>query len=323
MRIVVTGAAGFIGRALVAALDGASRVFLGGGHRIVTTDVVDGDIADAAHVERLFAAPVDLVFHLAAIASGAAEADFDAGKRVNLDATMRLIDRCRGQKASGGPLVRFVYASSIAVFGTPLPARIDDATEPRPTLSYGTHKRICELLIDDATRRGELDGRALRLPGIVVRPAQPNGALSAFNSELIREPLAGRELGCPVGPHGTIWIAPIDAAVAGLLRLAEVDGAAIGAQRAVTAPALAVSIEEIVAALGRVDRHAPARVRFRPVAAIEAQFARWPRDAEFARAESLGLARATTIDAIVRRYREASAAEPHDTHAGKTAKVAP
>jgi nucleoside-diphosphate-sugar epimerase len=300
MRVLVTGAEGFIGRALVDAL----RV----GADVIATDRGDGDIASGAHLDRLFAAgPIDRVFHLAAVVSGAAEADFEAGRRVNLDATMALIDRCRLQARQRGPVVRFVHASSIAVFGTPLPACIDDATAPAPSLSYGTHKRVAELLIDDATRRGELDGRALRLPGVVVRPRLPNGALSAFNSDVIREPLCGREYVCPVGPDATLWVTSRRAAVAGLLRLGECDGAAIGPRRAVNAPALAISIAEIVAALGRFDADAPARVRYRPEAPIEAQFGRWPRDCAFARAESLGLAAAPSIDALIRDHLETTA----------------
>jgi nucleoside-diphosphate-sugar epimerase len=164
MRVLVTGAAGFLGRALVHVL----RV----GHDVVATDRDDGDIADREHVGHLFARPVDRVFHLAAIVSGAAEADFAAGQRVNLEATLRLLDCCRAQSARGGPVVRFVYASSIAVFGTPLPERIDDRTAPVPSLSYAAC-RTRELLVDDASRRGEIDGRSLRLPGVVVRPAPP------------------------------------------------------------------------------------------------------------------------------------------------------
>jgi len=295
MNVVVTGARGYLGSALVAAL-GAS------GCDLVATDRDDGDIADPMHVRRLFEAPVDRVFHLAGIVSGAAEADWDAGRRVNLDATLLLLDRCRAQARRGGPIVRFVHASSIAVFGTPLPARIDDATEPWPTLSYGTTKRIVELLLSDLARRGEVDGRALRLSGVVVRPPLANGALSAFNSDVIREPLAGRDYVCPVGPDATIWVASKRTTIANLLRFADVDGEAIGAQRAVTAPALAVSIGELVAALGRVDPGAPAHVRFAADARLEAQFGRWPRDASFARAESLGLVRDASIDAIIREY---------------------
>jgi nucleoside-diphosphate-sugar epimerase len=295
MKVVVTGARGYLGSALVAALDRS-------GCDTIATDRDDGDIADPTHVRRLFEAPVDRVFHLAGIVSGAAEADWDLGRRVNLDASLLLLDRCRAQAQRGGPVVRFVHASSIAVFGTPLPARIDDATEPLPTLSYGTTKRIVELLLADLARRGEVDGRALRLSGVVVRPPLATGALSAFNSDVLREPLAGRDYVCPVGPDATIWVASKRTTIANLLRLAAVDGAALGAQRAVTAPALAVSIGEIVAALGRVDAAAPARVRFAPDARIEAQFGRWPRDASFARAGLLGLERDASIDVIIREH---------------------
>ena len=299
MHVLVTGAAGFLGQALVHAL----RV----GHHVVATDRDDGDIADPAHVRKLFATPVDRVFHLAAIVSGAAEADYDAGRRVNLEATMLLLDACRAQAKRGGPVVRFVHASSIAVFGTPLPARIDDTTAPAPTLSYGTHKRAAELLIDDLSRRGEIDGRSLRLPGILVRPALPNGALSAFNSDVVREPLAGRDYICPVGPDATIWVASRPNAIANLLHLAEVYAKALGPTRAVTAPALAVSIAEVVAALGRADHAAPARIRFQPIPQIEAQFGRWPRDASFGRAKELGLVGDASIDTIVRDHLESPA----------------
>ena len=297
MRVLVTGAAGFLGSALVRAL--RER-----GDDVVATDRVDGDIADPAHVQRLFATRFDRVFHLAGIVSGAAEADYDAGRRVNLDATLLLLEACRAQARHGGLLVRFVHASSIAVFGTPLPARIDDATAPAPTLSYGTMKRVAELLIDDLSRRGELDGRALRLPGVLVRPPIANGALSAFNSDVVREPLAGRDYTCPVGPDATIWVASRRLTVANLLRLADIDAGPLRAQRAVTAPALALSIAEVVAALGRADPAAPARVRFRPDPAIEAQFGRWPRDASFARATGLGLLADASVDTIVRDHLE-------------------
>ena len=296
MRVLVTGAAGFLGRAVVDALRAD--------HDLIATDRGDGDIADPAHLDRLFGAPIDRVFHLAAVVSGAAEADFDAGRRVNLDATLGLLDRCRAQARRGGPVVRFVHASSIAVFGAPLPSRIDDATAPAPRLSYGTHKRVAELLIDDATRRGDLDGRALRLSGVVVRPPLANGALSAFNSDVIREPLAGRDYECPVGSDATVWLTSRRATIANLLRIADVDGAAIGTQRAVTAPALAISIAEIVAALGRFDAASPARVRYAPRPEIEAQFGRWPRSSSFARAESLGVAGVTAIDALIRDHLE-------------------
>ncbi len=298
MRVLVTGAGGFIGRALVARLRGGA----GADDKLRVTDVDDGDIADPTHVARLFAAPVDRVFHLAGVVSGAAEGDVDTAERVNVLATLELLRSCRRQHAGGGPLVRFVCASSIAVFGVPLPNRIDDATEPMPTLSYGTHKRVCELLIDDASRRGDVDGRAMRLAGVVVRPRGPHGARSAFNSDLIREPLAGREVVCPVGPQATIWVVSRQVAVDNLLRCADVDATRFGATRAITAPALAVTVADVVAAVARVDASAATRVRFDPQPQIEDQFGRWPLSCTFERARALGLSADASLDAIVAHH---------------------
>jgi D-erythronate 2-dehydrogenase len=302
--IVVTGAAGFIGAALVRALRRRSTAQGSEAADLVTTDLagadVNGDIADPVLIDALFARPVHTVFHLAGIVSGRAEADFALGKRVNLDASIALLERCRAQAGRGGPVVRFIYASSIAVFGTPLPARIDDSTPPLPTLSYGAHKRVVELLIDDYSRRGFVDGRALRLSGVLLRPPIANGALSGFNSDLIREPLAGRDYLCPVGPDASLWLTSLSSTVRNLLTLAEADATALGAQRALTAPVLAVRVSDIVAALGRIDAAAPARVSYRPEPALEAQFGRWPLDCSFDRAQALSLGKEPSIDALLR-----------------------
>ena len=302
-RIVVTGAAGFIGRALVHAL----HLRLAPNDRtsveVVATDLqgasIAGDIGNPTLVETLFNRPVHRIFHLAGIVSGRAEADFVLGKRVNLDATLALLERCRLQSERGGPLVCFVYASSIAVFGRPLPETVTDATAPLPTLSYGTHKRVVELLIDDYSRRGCIDGRALRLSGVLLRPAVPNGALSSFNSDLIREPLAGRAYACPVGPDASVWITSLRSTIGNLLTLADADEQALGAQRCVTAPALVARVGDIVAALGRIDAAAPALVSHRAQPAIEAQFGRWPHDCSFDRARALGLNVEASLDALL------------------------
>jgi len=326
MRVLVTGAAGYIGQALLQTLRPwlARRAAGGADAELLLSDLVAvdtaaaatppisaaagaegaircvvGDIADPRLQAALFAAPIDLVFHLAGVVSGAAEADFARGKRVNLDATIGLLELCRAQAGANAGVARLVYASSIAVFGVPLPTRIDDRTEPAPTLSYGSHKRACELLIDDYTRRGFVDGRALRLPGVVVRPPLANGALSGFNSDLLREPLAGRSYVCPVSRQATVWLSSKRSVVANLLRLAELEPAALGARRAVTAPALAVGIDDILAALGRADPEAPGRVRFEPQPDLEPQFGRWPRDCDFERASALGLVTDASLDALL------------------------
>ncbi|MBP8305896.1 MAG: NAD-dependent epimerase/dehydratase family protein [Burkholderiaceae bacterium] len=304
--VLVTGAAGFIGRALSRVLRADPLIAPDG--LLLTDRAIDGpggvagDIADAALHQRLFVRPVDRLFHLAGIVSGAAEADFEAGLRVNLEATLALLECCRRQVQAGGPRVRFVYASSIAVFGVPLPARIDDHTAAVPTLSYGAHKRVIELLIDDYTRRGFIDGRALRLPGVVVRPPLPNGALSGFNSDLIREPLAGRSYTCPVGPLAITWLSSLPHVIGNLLRMSELPGDALGPVRTVNAPALAVSVAQIVAALAGLDAQAPARVRFAatPSAELTAQFGAWPLACAFERARALGLSADADLTALLR-----------------------
>jgi nucleoside-diphosphate-sugar epimerase len=328
MRTLVTGAGGFIGLDVVAALTERARASAQSGRSgdaLLLTDLaaslqprstaslplesctmIAGDLGDPSLLALLFTAPIDTVFHFAGIVSGAAERDFALGKRVNLDATIALLEHCRAQAEARGPIVRFVYASSIAVFGTPLPSLIDDNTVPFPTLSYGTQKRACELLIDDYSRRGFIDGRALRLPGVVVRPPLANGALSAFNSDLIREPLAGRDYTCPVSPEATIWITSRHANTANLLRLAELDAAAIGPVRAITSPAIAARVDAVVAATARLDPRAAGLVRFEADPALEAQFGRWPLACAFAKAQALGLATDASLDALLRTCIEPS-----------------
>jgi nucleoside-diphosphate-sugar epimerase len=201
----------------------------------------------------------------------------------------------------GGPKVRLVFASSIAVFGVPVPPRIDDATEPHPTLSYGAQKRACEVLIGDAHRRGFIDARVLRLAGVVIRPPAANGALSGFNSDLFREPLAGRIYRCPVGADATLWISSLAKTVGNLLRVLDLPREALGAHAVINAPALCVSVQEILAALKRFDPAAAARVQLpaQPEAALSAQFGRWPRDCAFDRAMHLGLTADASLAAII------------------------
>jgi nucleoside-diphosphate-sugar epimerase len=251
-----------------------------------------GSVADRDFVESLADEETACVFHLAGIVSGAAETDFDAGLRVNFDGTRNLLEtlRLRAGLPNGSPgPVRLVHASSIAVYGAPTPARIDDDTQPWPALSYGAQKLASELLIGDMSRRGLLDGRSVRLSGVVVRPPQPNGALSAFNSDLIREPLAGRPVVSPVSPAATIWLQSIGRTVDNLLHAMALDAGRLGAQRAVLLPALACRIDEIVDAVATVAGADAARlVSYRPDDRIEPMFGRWPRPFTATRALDLG-----------------------------------
>ena len=205
MKVLVTGAAGFLGQRLIRALLERGELHTGGQSRpiarITALDaaapasddarvrVVQGDLADREVLARACADGIDSVFHLAAVVSGAAEADYDLGMRVNVEGTRALLDTCRAQSAPP----TFVFASSVAVFGGALPEVVQDDTIPAPQSSYGVQKLIGELLMGDCTRRGFIDGRAVRLPTIVVRPGKPNAAASSFASGIVREPLAGQE----------------------------------------------------------------------------------------------------------------------------------
>lgn len=356
--VLITGAAGFIGRALTARLlagavlrDAQGRSFRP--HRLVLCDVarptggemarpddgklarplrgndpaagdpvVDwriGSVADRDFVDSLVGPRIACVFHLAGVVSGAAEADFDAGLRVNLDGTRHLLEAClriaadeppdatpgatTGATDHGAGPVRLVHASSIAVYGVPIPSRIDDSTQPWPTLSYGTQKLACELLIGDLTRRGLLDGRSLRLSGVVVRPPQPNGALSAFNSDLIRETLAGRPVTSPVSPGATIWLQSIDRTVDNLLHAMNLDSTALGLQRAVLLPALACRIDEIVDAIVEVAGPAARRlVSYRVDERVEPMFGRWPKPFTARRGAELGFVADADLVSLVRAF---------------------
>ena len=289
MNIFITGAGGYIGRALCARL-----VALG--HSVSATDRSgdapagvhrwrSGDITDAVLVRSLIPPNTDAVIHLAGIVSGAAEADFDLGLRVNVDGLRNVLEVCR--QLATPP--RLVYSSSIAVYGVPLPTAIDDATPTIPTLSYGTHKLIGEQLINDYSRREFIDGVALRLPGIVVRPRLPNGALSAFNSDIIREPLAGRTMIAPVSPAATIWILSLARCVDNFVHAISMDTQPLHTQRALLSPAVATSVRDLLNAMSdHAGRDLWPLVSFEPNADIEPMFGRWPAKFTAARALRAG-----------------------------------
>ena len=227
-RVLITGAAGMLGRKLAARLADVDEVLL---HDIVEPSAparaaykwrgLASDLSALGEAEKLLAARPQLVFHLAAIVSGEAEADFDKGYRVNLDGTRRLFEAIRA--IGGGYKPRVVFASSIAVFGAPFPEAIGDEFLCAPLTSYGTQKAIDELLLADYSRRGFFDGVGIRLPTICVRPGKPNRAASGFFSGIIREPLAGQEAVLPVTKTVRHWFASPRAGVGFLLHAAR-DG---------------------------------------------------------------------------------------------------
>lgn len=294
MKVLVTGAGGFVGSVLAAHLLREGQV---AGRRVASLALLDrqlarfpgaecweGDLGEAATLERVAAFEPDAVFHLAAVPGGAAEADYALGRRVNLDVTLALFETL----AALSRRTVVVYASTIAVYGADLPELVAPHTPLRPALTYGAHKLACEALLADFSRRGLLDGRSLRLPGIVARPRGAGGGLkSAFMSELLHALQAGEEFTCPVSPQATAWWMSAQRCAENLAHAAGMDVRHADPRRAWPMPVLHASIGEVVQAGVQVFGRVP-RVDHAPDDSLEAVFGRYPRldDAE---PRSLGL----------------------------------
>jgi len=322
LRILVIGAAGMIGRKLVARLaaDGAIA-----GRPIEAARLVDlsppspperssfattceaVDLASAAVAARLIAERPDVVFHLAAVVSGEAESDFEKGYAVNLDATRGLFEAIRRERGRSADAYfpRLIFASSIAVFGAPFPEAIDDEFILAPLTSYGAQKAMVELLIGDYARRGIFDGVALRLPTVVVRPGSANRAASGFFSSIIREPLSGREAILPAPETTRLWCASPRAAVASFVHAAALDLGRLGPRRSLTMPGVSATVAEQIEALRRVGGEAAIRlIRRQPDEATARIVAGWPGRFEARRAEALGFVAESSFDEIIRIYLE-------------------
>ena len=319
MRVVITGGAGVLGRRLARAIlargqlagpDGAPRAV----RELVLLDlvpaewlddprveVVAGDLADESLLRRALGRDVDSVFHLAAVVSAQAEADFDLGMRVNLDGTRRLLEACRALPRAP----RLVSTSSVAVYGGALPDPVTDDLALRPQSSYGAQKAMGELLVADYTRRGFVDGRVLRLPTVSVRPGKPNKAASSFASGIVREPLSGVDAVCPVTPDTKVWILSPRRAVEGLVLGHELPSAALGVVRSVNLPGLCVTAAEMVAAVAAVGGPAAAaRIHFVPDPLVQRIIGSWPARWDSSRAERLGFAGDRDFESVVRAFVE-------------------
>jgi len=262
---------------------------------------VAGDIAAPGAIDAALGADTASVFHLAAVVSGGAEADFDLGYRVNLDGTRRVLERCRTLERPP----RVVFASSVAAFGGALPEVLDDATTPNPQTSYGTQKVIGERLVTDYARKGFIDGRSLRLPTIVVRPGKPNLAASSFASSIFREPLNGVVAACPVPETTGIWLLSPRKVVEAFIHAHELESSAWGVNRVVNLPGITVTVKEGVEALRRVAGAAvAARVQYQPEERIQAIVKTWPVRFRTPRALAMGFNADPDIETVIRGYVE-------------------
>jgi nucleoside-diphosphate-sugar epimerase len=318
MHVLVTGAAGMIGRKLAERL-GREGVLGGAAITVLTlSDVVEppvpadfsgsvrrvtADLAAPGVAASLISARPDVVFHVAGIVSAEAETDFDKGYRSNLDGTRALLEAIRA--ADDGYAPRFVFTSSCAVFGAPFPETIGDDFHLTPLTSYGTQKAMCELLLADYSRRGVLDGVALRLPAVCVRPGPPNKAASGFFSAIIREPLAGREAILPVGDDVLHTHASPRATVGFLIHAAGISREVLGPRIALTMPGVCCTVGEQIEALRRVAGDAAVSlIRRAPDPLVERIVAGWPHRFDPARARALGFVAESSFDEIVRIHIE-------------------
>lgn len=290
MRWLVTGASGFVGRSLVRRL--LNQGLPGGRHltQLAVTDLapdpdwtdqrllrLPGDLTQTETWCEAFAQGLDGIFHLASVPGGIAEAQPAQARAVNLGATQALLDRCQAQVEAGGVVPRLVFASTIAVYGSPMPPVVTDDTPAAPHLVYGVHKLMAEIAIDHASRRGWIDGLSLRLPGVLARPPAPTGQLSAFLSNFIRELSQGRPFECPTSPAATTWASSLPNVVDNLLHAASVDRQQLEGSRTLLLPTLCVSMAEMADAVARAyGVPASGLLRWCPDERIENLFGRFP-----------------------------------------------
>jgi nucleoside-diphosphate-sugar epimerase len=320
MHILIIGAAGMVGRKLTERLTRDGRIGSSAIDELSLVDVIApdkpkgfggkvttraADLAQPGTAEDIIAGRPDIIVHLAAIVSGEAEADFDRGYRINLDATRALFEAVRVEGMKSPYVPRLVFTSSIAVFGAPFPEKIGDEFFTTPLTSYGTQKAIGELLLSDYSRRGFFDGIGIRLPTICIRPGKPNKAASGFFSNILREPLAGQEAVLPVDDKVRHWHASPRAAVSFLLHAMNMDLSVLGARRNLTLPGLSATVGEQIEALRRVAGDKAVRlIRHEPDPVIGKIVSGWPQNFDARRATALGFAAEKTFDEIIRIHIE-------------------
>ena len=320
MRVVITGGAGFLGKLLAAKIlqRGVLSDSAGQPQRVTELVLVDmaaasgepwladsrvsqvvGDIADRTVLAKALTPNTGSIFHLAAVVSGQAEADFDIGMRVNVDATRALLELTRTLPVPP----KFVFTSSIAVFGGALPAVLPDDQILTPQGSYGAQKAMGELLVSDMSRRGIIDGRSLRLPTVTVRPGKPNKAASSFASGIIREPLAGVDAVCPTAPETKMWVQSPPRVIENILIGHDAPASALANTRSISVPGITVSVREMMGSLRSVAGDTvAARVTWQLDPVIDRLVSSWPQAFSAERGKSLGMTADANFDEIVRAY---------------------
>ena len=319
MKVVITGGTGMIGRRTALRLLERGEIAGPDGRNVEISEltlfdvapsfpalpqdrrlnVVTGEVSDAELMKKVIGKGTGSVFHMAAIVSGQAEADTDIGLRVNLDGTRAVLEACRAL----GTVPRVVFASSLAVYGGDLPEKVSEAVPLTPQTSYGTQKVIGELLINDYSRKGYIDGRSLRLPTIIVRPGKPNRAASTFASSIIREPLSGVDVVCPATRETVMPAMSPRRVVAAFEKAHDLPGSAFGYNRVLQLPGISPTVNDMVEALRRVAGDAVvSRIKWQPDPVIQKIVDGWPRGIDGRRAEGLGIHADASFDEIIEAF---------------------
>jgi nucleoside-diphosphate-sugar epimerase len=311
IKIMITGAAGFLGQCLARALLTSSNA--PAFDELMLVDVVApprpnndrrvryevADLTIPGTIEALLEMQTDILFHLAVVMGGKAEADFELGIKVNFDITRHLLEAIRRQNR----IIKFIFTSSLAVYGGELPSVITYMTAVNPQSSYGTQKARCELLINEYTRKGFIDGRILRLPIVSVRLGGPFQAFSSFASSIIREPLQGKHAICPVNPDLSLWLSSPNTVIDNLLHAATLPGTAFGSSRTVNLPGITVTVREMIDALTDIaGADTASLIRFEHNEVIDRLVASWPRSFNTQRALAMGFRADHQIHDLIHQF---------------------
>ena len=315
MRVLILGGGGFLGRRLAKELVESGGLAQGELIHLTLLDIafpedmpqdsrlecIEADFSDEAAIRNILQHQPDVIFHLAAIVSGEAEKKLDVGMKINFHASLQLIELCR--ELAFHP--RIVFASSCAVFGGDVSKVIIDETSPKPGSSYGTQKAMVELLMNDYSRKGFIDGRSLRLPTIAVRPGKPNAATSSFVSSIIREPLHGISASYPVPSESKVWIQSPKRVIQNFIHAANIEEKILGDDRIINLPGLTVSIQELINSLEQITSPDVTKLIFNePDAFLQSIVLSWPPHFDTTRANKLGFVGDTSSEEIIRSYIE-------------------